>query len=98
MDTTTAIITIITCLFGSGSLLLWLLNRITTKHDEKDSLSAKVDNLTSAVSKLQDGLVMTLENDAVIFKALREHSINGESEAQEQKMDSYFRELGVRGK
>jgi hypothetical protein len=36
---------------------------------------------------------MTLENDKVIFKALRNHEINGESENQEEKMDEYFLSL-----
>lgn len=42
---------------------------------------------------IQEGLIMTLENDKVIFKALRTHEINGESEEQERKMDSYFLSL-----
>ena len=33
---------------------------------------------------------MALENDLVIFKALRTHEINGESEEQEEKMKKYF--------
>jgi hypothetical protein len=39
------------------------------------------------------GLVMALENDKVIFKSLRTHEINGESEEQEAKMDEYFLSL-----
>ena len=36
---------------------------------------------------------MALENDKVIFKALRNHEINGDSEEQERKMDEYFLSL-----
>jgi hypothetical protein len=44
------------------------------------------------------GLVMALENDKVIFKSLRTHEINGESEEQEKKMDDYFLSLlGTKG-
>ena len=38
------------------------------------------------------GIMLGLENDAVIFEALKTHHINGESEAQKQKMDHYFRQ------
>ena len=33
----TAITTILVCLFGSGGIVLWFLNRIAKKHDAKDT-------------------------------------------------------------
>ena len=42
---------------------------------------------------IQTGLVMALENDKVIFKSLRTHEINGESEELEKEMDHYFLSL-----
>ena len=50
-----------------------------------------MERVKKAVSCLGEGLSISLDNDRVIFKALREHSINGESEAQERKTDEYFR-------
>ena len=53
--------------------------------------------LTSAIDKIAEGLAIGLENDAVIFKALRENEINGESEVQERKMNEYFRDSTTSG-
>jgi hypothetical protein len=50
-----------------------------------------LERVKKAISNLGEGLSIGLDNDRVIFKALREHAINGESEAQEKKMDEYFR-------
>jgi len=56
-----------------------------------------MERVKKAVSCLGEGLSIGLDNDRVIFKALREHSINGESEAQERKMDDYFRKQTKKG-
>lgn len=71
------------CIFSSGGIVMWCLNRYANKQDKM---------LEKRISRLEQGIKLGLENDAVIFKALREHKINGESEAQEEKMDRYFRE------
>lgn len=83
MEIAQLIVTVLVCLFGSGGLVLYLLKR-------NDTRSSDIAEIKEGLSKLQEGLIMALENDKVIFKALREHSINGESEAQEEKMDEYF--------
>ena len=36
---------------------------------------------------------MALENDLVVFHALKTHQINGDSEKQEEKMHAYFLSL-----
>lgn len=78
------------CIFGSGGIVLWFLNRYAEKQDK---LLEKQDKmLEKRIAKLEQGIKLGLENDAVIFKALRENKINGESEAQEEKMDKYFRD------
>lgn len=53
------------------------------KHDRMAEIEKKFD-------RLSEGIELGLENDAVIFKALRQGHINGESEAQEQKMNDFF--------
>jgi len=78
MSTASAIVTIICCLFSSGGIVIWFLNRYVTRKDRQ-------------MEEIKEGIRLGLENDAVIFKALREHQINGESEAQEEKMNRYFR-------
>lgn len=53
----------------------------------------KHDRLTAiekVVTRLAEGVSLGLENDIVIFNALRNNHINGESEAQEHKMNDYF--------
>jgi len=101
MDTTTFVLSALVCLFSSGGIVIWLLNRRAKKSDEKDTSAKTLTDINKRLGVLQDGLVMTLENDRVIFKALRTHEINGESEEQEKKMDQYFISLlnkGEKGK
>lgn len=75
--------TIIVCLFGSGGVVMWVLNRWASKKD-------------AGLKEIKEGIRLGLENDAVIFKALRYHKINGESEAQEVKMNNYFRKSFIK--
>lgn len=89
----TLIGTIIACLFGSGGIVIWFLNRVARNLEIKDKAYSDIEEIKKSLKTVEDGLVMALENDKVIFKALRNHEINGESEAQEEKMDQYFLSL-----
>lgn len=71
-------VTVFCCLFGSGGLVMWLLERSAKRRDGR-------------MEEIKEGIRLGLENDAVIFKALREHRINGGAETQERKMNEYFR-------
>ena len=93
MDEITLITTLAACLFGSGGIVLWLLNRLAKKSDERLGYAKDLREIKSTITTIQMGLVMALENDKVIFKSLRTHEINGESEEQEKKMDDYFLSL-----
>ena len=84
------VVTITVCLFGSGGIAVWLLNRMAKVADEKNTVAKDIRERKETLMKLQEGLTMALENDLVIFKALRTHEINGESEEQEEKMKKYF--------
>ena len=84
------VMTITVCLFGSGGIAVWLLNRMAKVADEKNTVAKDIREIKETLMKLQEGLTMALENDLVIFKALRTHEINGESEEQEEKMKKYF--------
>lgn len=93
----TLIGTMVCCFFGSGGVVIWFLNRWQKKGEEQDGVKRELKELEASISELKQsikvmekGLVICLENDKVIFKALRTHEINGESEEQERKMDSYF--------
>jgi hypothetical protein len=90
MDITTFALSLLVCLFSSGGIVIWLLNRHARKSDGKDDAAKTLVAINDRLDTVQEGLVMALENDRVIFKALRTHEINGESEEQERKMDRYF--------
>lgn len=77
-ETITLIVTLVSCFLGSGGIVMWVLNRWASKKD-------------AGLQEIKEGIKLGLENDAVIFKALRSHQINGESEAQEEKMNEFFR-------
>lgn len=73
--------------------------KLLNDYNHFEELEKKVDSLSDSISDLKQvkdhevkGIMLGLENDAVIFEALRSHHINGESEAQKQKMDVYFKE------
>lgn len=93
MSILTAIVTVVVCLFGSGGIVLWVLNRVAKRHDAKDSTAKDLKEIKGFIQTLQNGLVMCLENDCVIFNALKTHQINGDSELQEKKMKAYFLSL-----
>ena len=93
MNLLTAIVTIVTCLFGSGGIVIWVLNRSARKHDEKDTTKKDLFEIKEYIKTLQRGLIMCLENDGVVFNALKTHQINGDSELQEKKMQAYFLSL-----
>lgn len=63
----------------TGNIIMYLIK----KHD-------RIEELEKTVSRIAEGLQLGLENDIVIFNALRHNHINGESEAQEKKMNDYF--------
>lgn len=63
----------------SGGIIMYFIK----KHDKVAVLETKFD-------RLSEGMELGLENDMVIFKALREGHINGESERQEEKMNDFF--------
>lgn len=73
--------------------------KLSKDYNHLEELEKKVDGLSESISDLRQvkdhevkGIMLGLENDAVIFEALKTHHINGESEAQKQKMDAYFKE------
>lgn len=87
------VVTVVVSLFGSGGIVLWMLNRIAKNKDERKEEESQIEEIIRNQKKLQEGLVMALENDKVIFTSLRTHEINGESKEQEKKMDTYFLSL-----
>ena len=65
---------------ASGGIIMHFIK----KHDRVADLERKFD-------RLSEGIELSLEDDIVIFKALRQGHINGESEAQESKLNDFFR-------
>lgn len=77
-----AVIGLLGTVLSSGGVVMFFLNRKEKKAEKRDQ-------------KVLKGLKILMENDSVIFKALREHKINGESEHQEEKMNTFFREMFI---
>ena len=78
-----ALIGLVGTVLSSGGIVMWFLNR-------KEKLAERRDE------RIINGLKLLMENDFVIFKALREHQINGESEHQEEKMNAFFRDAFIK--
>jgi hypothetical protein len=83
------------CVALSNGILSTILNRRWKRNDKLAEMRSDISRLYHMVDRLGKGLCLGLENDKVIFKAFREHAINGESETQEERMDTYFRECAV---
>lgn len=73
--------------------------KLNNDYNHLEELEKKVDGLSYSITELKQvkghevkGIMLGLENDAVIFEALKTNHINGESEDQKQKMDAYFKE------
>ena len=73
--------------------------KLSKDYNHLEELEKKVDGLSESISDLRQvkdhevkGIMLGLENDAVIFEALKTHHIHGASEAQKQEMDAYFKE------
>ena len=67
----------------SASLASWgIIMHFIKKHDRVADLEMKFD-------RLSEGIELSLD-DLVVFKALRQGHINGESEAQESKLNDFF--------
>ena len=77
---------VLTASLASGGVIMYYIK----KHDRVSDLEKKFDRLT-------EGVQLGLENDIVIFKALRQGHINGESEAQEKRLNEYFFKCATKG-
>lgn len=73
-----AVIGLAGSIFGAGGIVMHFINK-------------KEANDRREWDRVMEGIRLGLENDVVIFKALRDNHINGESEKQEEKMNAYFR-------
>ena len=78
-----ALIGLLGTVLSSGGIVMFFLNKKEKKAERRDE-------------RIMAGLKLLMENDFVIFKALRENKINGESEHQEEKMNAFFREAFIR--
>jgi len=57
-----------------------------------ETIEKCLEVMTEVMSRNSRGTILSLENDQVIFNALRNNHINGESETQEKKLDEYYKE------
>ena len=64
---------------GSGGIVTHFIEKNEKKAEKREN-------------KIYNALKLSLENDIVIFNALRNNKINGESEEQEKKMLEFLKE------
>lgn len=81
----------------NGPILITIMNRRFRRSDDLCQLRSDIDRIYTVLDRIGEGLNIGLRNDKVIFKAFRENSINGESEAQERIMDDYLRQSTANG-
>ena len=71
---------------SSGGIIMYFLHK-----NDRLALHEKL------IDRISEGLQLLLENDIVIFNALRNGHINGESERQEKRMKDYFYKCSIKG-
>jgi phosphomevalonate kinase len=76
-------------LLGSGTVGLIVKHKL----DQAD----KLPELCNRINRISEAVDLSLESHLVTQKALREGHINGESEAQAQKIQDYFRRCASKG-
>ena len=64
---------------GSGGIVTHFIEKNEKRAEKREN-------------KIYNALKLSLENDIVIFNALRNNKINGESEEQEKKMLAFLKE------
>lgn len=72
-----AVIGLLGTVLSSGGVVMWFLNRKEKRAEDRDN-------------KIFEALEILMGNDIVIFDALRNNHINGESERQEEKMKEFL--------
>lgn len=72
-----AVIGLLGTVLSSGGVVMWFLNRKERRQEDRDN-------------KIFEALEILMGNDIVIFDALRNNHINGESERQEEKMKEFL--------
>ena len=84
-----AIVNAVTVLLGSGTIGLIVKHKL----DKADTLP----QLCEWINRISEAVDLSLESHLVTQKALREGHINGDSEAQAQKIQEYFRRCTSKG-
>lgn len=75
-----------------GGLFITIITLIMQAVQNKRKNNRQQEQIILTLNHISKGLSIGLQNDIVIFKALREHKINGESEQQEQVMYEYLKD------
>ena len=66
--------------------------RLSNDYKRLDNIENILNTIVEVISRNSKGTVLSLQNDSIIFDALRKNHINGESEAQERKLAEYYKE------
>ena len=65
--------------------------KLSNDYSRLNSIERTLELIAEVLSRDSEGTILSLQNDAIIFEALRNHHINGESEAQEKKLQEYYK-------
>lgn len=66
--------------------------KFTNDMKRLNDIERTLKTLTELMSRTSKGTILSLENDTIVFNALRNNHINGESELQEKKLKAYYKE------
>ena len=69
--------------------------RLSNDYNRLNNIEATLKILTEVLMRNSEGAILSLENDTIIFNALRNNHINGESELQEEKLKAYYKKCAA---
>lgn len=61
-------------------------------YERLNAIESTLRIMSEVINRTSKGTILSLQNDSIIFNALRTNHINGESEKQEKKLDEFYKE------
>lgn len=69
--------------------------KLSTDYNRLNQIENTLTTLMEVMMRNSEGTILSLQDDVVIFNALRHNHINGESEEQEKKLQEYYKKCAA---
>lgn len=84
-------------LLAGDGIIKMILQRRLNKKDKMPELMSKIDALNHKVDKLSKGIVVLVDTDETIIKALQENHLNGEGDKAKERLEEFKHQMFEEG-